>query len=219
VWVTDFGLAKLDDDRNLTRTGDVLGTLRYMAPETFAGQAETRSEIYSLGLTLYELLVFQPAFSHANPNRLIDQVMHSQIEPPRKLNPRIPVDLQTIILKAVDRDPGHRYQTAQEFADDLQRFLDDEPIRARRVSLPGRMLRWSRRNKGLTASISAILTLLVVGLIGTAVAAAHINHVAFSPSGQYLVTASDDNSARIWDAKTGKPVSPPLAHKNRVMHA
>ncbi len=131
VWVTDFGLAKLDEERNLTKTGDLLGTLRYMAPETFRGEADVRSEVYSLGLTLYELAALQPAFTDRAQNVLVAQAMDPKIERLDKLNPDMPTDLQTIIHKAIDQDPVHRYQTARALADDLQRFVNDEPIKAR----------------------------------------------------------------------------------------
>ena len=167
VWVTDFGLAKLDDDRGLTETGDVLGTLRYMAPETFKGKADARSELYSLGLTLYELLAFRPAYGETNRKTLIDQVLNAEVAPLGKLNPDIPRDLVTIVHKAIERDPGHRYQTARELADDLQRFVDDEPIKARRVSAIERITRWSRRNRGMAAALAAVcLLLLVINIAG-----------------------------------------------------
>lgn len=162
VWVTDFGLAKLDDDRGLTQTGDILGTLRYMAPETFKGQVDARSELYSLGLTLYELLAFRPAFDQTNRNMLVDQVMQAHIVPLGQINPDVPTDLQTIVHKAVERDPQHRYQSAQELADDLQRFIMDEPIKARRVSYFERLTRWQRHNKGLAAALSAVAALILI---------------------------------------------------------
>jgi serine/threonine protein kinase len=162
VWVTDFGLAKLEDDRNLTQTGDVLGTLRYMAPETLKGNFDPRSEIYSLGLTLYELLALRPAFDQTSRNPLIDQVSHARVEPLGKRNPEIPRDLVTIVHKTLELDPLHRYQTAEELADDLQRFINDEPIRARRISLGERVGRWARRNRGLAAALSAVALLLLV---------------------------------------------------------
>lgn len=167
VWVTDFGLAKLDDDRDLTTAGDILGTLRYMAPETFKSGADARSEVYSLGLTLYELLAFRPAFDQTQRSSLIDQVMNAQITPLGRLNPEIPADLQTIVHKAIDRDPAHRYQTAKGLADDLQRFVADEPIQARRISLPERICRWARHNRGLAAALSvAACSLLVLNIAG-----------------------------------------------------
>ncbi len=184
VWVTDFGLAKLEDDRGLTETGDVLGTLRYMAPETFKGQADARSELYSLGLTLYELLAFRPAFGESNRQTLIDQVMTAEVEPLAKLNPDIPRDLVTIVHKAIERDPQHRYQTAQELADDLQRFVDDDPIKARRVSSIERFARWSRHNRGLAASISAIALLLVMIATGSAIAAGYFQNLSDQATGQ-----------------------------------
>jgi serine/threonine protein kinase len=148
VWVTDFGLAKADDEQHLTHTGDVLGTLRYMPPEAFAGRTDARSDMYALGLTLYELLAFRPAFGETDRPRLIHQV--TTAEPPRlgKLNPQVPRDLVTIVHKAIDREPEQRYAAAGELAADLQRFLDDEPIQARRLSAAERLLRWARRNKG-----------------------------------------------------------------------
>ncbi|MCA9066804.1 MAG: serine/threonine protein kinase, partial [Planctomycetaceae bacterium] len=157
IWVTDFGLAKLDDERGLTQTGDILGTLRYMAPETFRGTTDTRSEVYSLGLTLYEMVALRPAFGQVNRNMLVEQVMAASAEPLSKATPDVPVDLETIIQKAIERDPQHRYQTAGDLADDLQRFLDDEPVRARRITLLERAVRWSRHNRGLSASLAVVL--------------------------------------------------------------
>lgn len=178
VWVTDFGLAKLSDDRQLTQTGDLLGTLRYMAPETFRGQADARSEIYSLGLTLYEMLAHRPAFEEHSRKSLIQQVMNAQVEPLGKLNREIPRDLQTIVHKAIDRDPEHRYQTAQELADDLRRFIGDEPIKARRVSSAERLLRWSRHNKGLAASLAAVAVLGGALAIGSTIAAGYFRSLS-----------------------------------------
>src|SRR5262249_7219444 len=112
VWVTDFGLAKAaSDSDDLTHTGDVVRTLRYMAPERFSGLGDVRSDVYSLGLTLYEMLALRPAFDEANRNRLIKQVMHDEPVRPRKLNPAVPRDLETVVLKAIARDPAQRYQT------------------------------------------------------------------------------------------------------------
>ena len=141
VWVSDFGLAKTDDQEDLTHTGELLGTLRYMPPEAFEGKADARSDVYSLGLTLYELLAFRPAFDAADRAMLVRQVMAA--DPPRcALNPETPNDLATIVHKAIEREPSHRYSSAGELAEDLQRFADDQPIRARRMSLPERAFRW-----------------------------------------------------------------------------
>jgi eukaryotic-like serine/threonine-protein kinase len=172
VWVTDFGLAKAaSDSDNLTHTGDIVGTLRYMAPERFNGQGDLRSDIYSLGLTLYELLALRPAFDAADRNKLVKQVMHDEPLRPRKLNPAVPRDLETVVLKAIARDPAHRYQTPAEMAADLKRFVEDRPIKARRISEAEKLWRWCRRNKGLAASLSAVALLTVAVAIGSTLAA------------------------------------------------
>ena len=152
VWVTDFGLAKADDQQNLTHTGDVLGTLRYMPPEAFEGKTDAKSDVYSLGLTLYEMLAFRPAFDETERNRLIMQV--TQEEPARlgRLNRDVPRDLQTIIHKAIDRDPKQRYGSAGALAEDLQRYIEDEPIKARRVSQTEQLWRWCRRHPAQAAA-------------------------------------------------------------------
>src|SRR5205823_11731426 len=146
VWITDFGLAKADDGDNLTHTGDIVGTLRYMAPERFNGQGDLRSDVYSLGLTLYELLALRPAFDEADRNKLVKQVMHDEPVRPRKLNAGVPRDLEPVGLKAIGRDPAHRYQTPAAMAEDLKRFVEDRPVRARRVSEAEKFWRWRRRN-------------------------------------------------------------------------
>ena len=128
VWITDFGLAKAEDE-DLTHTGDILGTLRYMAPERFRGEADGRADVYTLGLTLYELLTLRPAFDSADRMQLIEQVKTAEPTRPRALDPRIPRDLETIVLKAIDKEPGRRYRGRGDLAEDLRRFLDDEPIR------------------------------------------------------------------------------------------
>jgi WD40 repeat protein/serine/threonine protein kinase len=160
VWVTDFGLAKADDGDNLTHTGDIVGTLRYMAPERFNGQGDLRSDIYSLGLTLYELLALRPAFDEADRNQLIKQVMHDEPPRPRKLNPGVPRDLETVVLKAIAREPAHRYHSPADMAEDLKRFVEDRPVRARRISNAEKLWRWCRRNP-LPATLAAAVALLL----------------------------------------------------------
>jgi WD40 repeat protein/serine/threonine protein kinase/tetratricopeptide (TPR) repeat protein len=168
VWVTDFGLAKADDQPNLTDTGDILGTLRYMPPEAFEGRTDARGDIYSLGLTLYELLALRPAFEEKDRHRLIRLVTTGEPVPLQKLSPAIPRDLVTIVHKAIDREPGHRYQTAEELAADLQRFLDDEPIQARRVGAAERLGRWCRRNPALAGAVGvAAAALLALSALST----------------------------------------------------
>jgi serine/threonine protein kinase len=162
VWVTDFGLAKTDDHENLTGTGDIVGTLRYMAPEMFDGKADVRSDIYALGLTLYELLTLKRAFDEADRRKLIKQVTTQSPERLRKFDAHIPKDLETIVHKAIDRDPSHRYQSAAELTQDLQRYLDDEPIRARRISPVARFSHWCKRNPALAVATNAVVLLLIM---------------------------------------------------------
>jgi serine/threonine protein kinase len=172
VWVTDFGLAKLAQQGDLTATGDIIGTLKYMAPEGLQGESDARSDIYGLGMTMYELLTLEPPFDDSNPSRLIRRVGEDQPIRPRKHNPSIPRDLETIVLKATAREPGDRYPTARALADDIGRFLDDRPVQARRATLAEKFGRWCRRNKPLAAlaaiALSSLLFAAVVGWVGYA---------------------------------------------------
>ena len=142
VWTTDFGLAKTDEDA-LTHTGDILGTMRYMSPERFGGQCDARADVYSLGLTLYELLTLRPAFESTDHLRLMQMVRENDPAPPRQIDGQIPRDLETIVVKSIDRSPKQPYQSADDLAEDLRRFLNDEPVKARRISAQERLLRWS----------------------------------------------------------------------------
>ncbi len=135
VWITDFGLARFSADSSLTGTGDVVGTLRYMSPEQALarrGVVDQRTDIYALGTTLYELLTLRAAFGGRDHQELLRQIALDEPVPPRRLNPAVPRDLETIVLKAMAKDPSGRYGTAQELSEDLKRFLDDEPITGRR---------------------------------------------------------------------------------------
>jgi WD40 repeat protein/serine/threonine protein kinase len=167
VWITDFGLAKVSESGDaLTHTGDIVGTLRYMAPERFDGHADARSDIYALGLTLYEMLVLRPAQDETDRHRLMQQIVARDPIRPRRLNPAIPRDLETIVLKAAAREPAHRYATAMELAEDLGRFLDDRPIRARRLSAIEQAGRWCRRNPLVAGLAAALVLAFVVGFAG-----------------------------------------------------
>ncbi|MCA9068467.1 MAG: protein kinase, partial [Planctomycetaceae bacterium] len=166
LWITDFGLAWTDAEENLTQTGDVLGTLRYMAPERFNGQGDARSDVYSLGLTLYELLALQPAFHESDRNKLVKQIMHDEPVRLRKLNPAIPPDLETVVLKAIARGPNHRYQTQAELAEDLKLFLEGRPIRARRVCEVEKLWRWCHRNPLPTSLLAGIVLVFLIGFAG-----------------------------------------------------
>jgi eukaryotic-like serine/threonine-protein kinase len=179
AWVTDFGLAKAaSDGGDLTRTGDIVGTLRYMAPERFDGRADIRSEVYALGLTLYELLAMRPAFTGSDRNSLIKEVTTGEPAPPRSLDRSIPSDLETIVLKAIAREPGRRYQTAGEMAADLRHFLADRPVRARRVGVPERLVRWCRRNPAVAGLTGTVAVLLVAAGVASALVAVHFRELA-----------------------------------------
>jgi tetratricopeptide (TPR) repeat protein len=169
VWVTDFGLAKVEDQENLTDTGDVVGTLRYMPPEAFDGRRTARGDVYSLGLTLHELLALRPAFDEKERGKLIKQVTGGA--PPRldRLNRAIPRELVTVVHKAVEHDPDQRYPTAGQLAADLQRFLDDVPIKVRRASAAEQLARWGRRNPVVAGLLAVLVVVLAAGLAGITV--------------------------------------------------
>lgn len=160
VWITDFGLARRTDCEGMTQTGEIVGTLRYMAPEQMRGQADQRTDVYSLGLTLFELLTLQPAIEQPQ-NRLYQSGTEQAVAKMHSLFPEIPADLQTITLKACAAEPNHRYQTAAEFEEDLRRFTEDRPILARRTTRMERLYRWARRNPTVASLTSATLVLLV----------------------------------------------------------
>jgi serine/threonine protein kinase/WD40 repeat protein/tetratricopeptide (TPR) repeat protein len=177
VWITDFGLAKAEDD-GLTATGDILGTLRYMAPERLRGEGDARADIYALGLTLYELLTLRPAFDSSDRLKLIEKVKNMEPVRPREIDVQIPRDLETIVLKAIDKEPERRYATADAMAEDLRRFLADEPIKARQISSSERYWRWARRNP-VIATLGAVLSALLVAVtIGSLAAAAYFKDSA-----------------------------------------
>jgi serine/threonine protein kinase len=165
LWVTDFGLARLpQENHELTHTGDEVGTLRYMSPEQLSGDngpADARADIYALGATLYELLTLQPAFGGRDRQELRTQILRHEPALPRRLNPSIPRDLETVVLKAIEKEPSARYGSAREFAADLRRFLADQPVRARRPNLVHRVIKWSSRHRVavVTAALALFLTL------------------------------------------------------------
>jgi tetratricopeptide (TPR) repeat protein len=170
VWVTDFGLAQVQHaEASLTLTGDLVGTLRYMSPDQALAKravVDHRTDVYSLGATLYELLTLRPVFEGKDRQELLRQIAFDEPRPPRKLSGAIPAELETVVLKALDKDPVERYGTARELADDLRRFLDDRPIQARRPSLRQRLLKWSRRHRALVwAGVGALLIATIVSAL------------------------------------------------------
>ncbi len=167
VWVTDFGLAQLTAEAGgLTRTGDVFGTLRYMSPEQASGrrgEVDHRTDIYSLGATLYELLTRRPIFPSTDRQVLLHQILHEEPVPLRTLDRHVPEELETIVLKATAKLPAERYATAGDFAADLRRYLDDRPILARRPTAVELARKWMRRHP---AAVRAALAVSVAGTVG-----------------------------------------------------
>ncbi len=167
VWVSDFGLARRNTDATLTRTGDLIGTMRYMSPEQAAGQmalVDHRTDIYSLGATLYELLTLEPAIPGEGGQVLLQQIERHDPRPPKLLQPKVPLDLQTVIMKGMAKRRDDRYATADEFADDLQRVLDGKPIVAHPPTLLDRAVRWAQRHREIVAMAAAVCLLAVLGL-------------------------------------------------------
>jgi WD40 repeat protein/serine/threonine protein kinase len=160
LWVTDFGLARTATDAGLTMSGDVLGTLRYMSPEQALakhGLVDHRTDVYSLGATLYELLTGRPAVEGQDRQAILWRIADEEPPPPRALDRGVPADLETVVLKALAREPADRYATAQEMADDLRRFLEHRPILARRRSGLQRARKWVRRHQAVVTTTAMTL--------------------------------------------------------------
>jgi tetratricopeptide (TPR) repeat protein len=202
LWVTDFGLAQVRGEDRLTCTGDVLGTLRYMSPEQALGRRvviDGRTDVYSLGVTLYELLTLRPAVDGRDPAEVLRRIAEQDPTPLRALNPAVPRDLETIINKAMEKDPAARYATARDLVGDLRSYLEDRPIRARRPNAAERAWRWGRRHRALAGSAATaalVAALILAGGIG------------------YLAR---DRAARV--AQTGQRVAESLAGARTAIEA
>jgi serine/threonine protein kinase/Tfp pilus assembly protein PilF len=168
LWITDFGLARCQSDGGVTLTGDLVGTLRYMSPEQALAKrfvVDQRTDIYSLGVTLYELVTLEPAYPGRDRQELLRQIAFEEPRPPRRINPAVPVELETIVLKAMAKEPEGRYATAQELADDLRRFLENKPVLARRPRTRERLYKWAKRHQQV-AMVGVVLFLLAVTGLG-----------------------------------------------------
>ncbi len=168
VWVTDFGLAHLEHEATITVSGEILGTIQYMSPEQALGhhqQIDRRSDVYELGVVFYLLLTGELPF-RGQHRMILHQIVNDEPPPLRRLNGRVPVDLETMCLKCLSKEPRHRYPTAGDLADDLQRFLRREPIVARPVGPWERSLKWCRRRPmaATTLATACLGAALVAGL-------------------------------------------------------
>jgi serine/threonine protein kinase/WD40 repeat protein len=189
TWVADFGLARRLGDPSKTQTGAAVGTPKYMSPEqAAAGPLDARTDIYSLGATLYELLTLRPPFDGPTAAELSQQLAHKEPAPPRSINPAIPRDLETIVLKAMAKRPADRYARADDLADDLNRFLRHEPVKARRIGPAGRLWRLARRNPG-AASVAAAAAIICTTIAAAYVQALHQNGRALSAQNTKLEQA------------------------------
>ena len=171
LWVADFGLARILIEGDQTSTDVPMGTPRYMSPEQAIGSrgvVDHRTDVYSLGTTLYELITLQPAFDTDDRLEMIVKIAHDEPRPPRQIDPSIPRDLETIVLKAMSKDPSSRYATAGELADDLGYFLEGRPIIARRPSAVDRVTKWSWRHRPAVVAAAGFVLCAAIGLGGFA---------------------------------------------------
>jgi serine/threonine protein kinase len=189
--LTDFGLAKLlQKESGMTLSQDVMGTPNYMAPEQAAGHARevtTAADVFSLGAILYELLAGRRPFQGETAVETLNQVIHTDPPPPRLLNPQVPRDLETICLKCLEKEPARRYDSAQEVAEELERFLNDEPILARPAGAAEKLWRWSRRNPRVAALAASVALLLAVVTLVSTVAAIRIAGAREGERKQWLI--------------------------------
>jgi predicted Ser/Thr protein kinase len=171
IWLTDFGLAKRLDDATLSMTGALLGTPRYMSPEQASSgerRIDHRTDLFSLGATLYELATGRPVFDGDSPHRVIGCILNDEVTAPRSVRPDLSRDLETILLKCLNKDPGQRYRTARELADDLRALTEGRPIAARRPGLVERGVKWLRRQRrsvALTTAAVAATLLVIAGIV------------------------------------------------------
>jgi eukaryotic-like serine/threonine-protein kinase len=171
IWVTDFGLAKFEEGDDLSQSQDLAGTLRYMSPERFKGLSDRRGDVYALGATLYELLTLRPAFQGQDQLELIRRVENEPPVPPRQLDRKIPLDLETIVLKALAKVPSDRFASAAELAAELRRFVDNRPIHSRPIPYYQQFGRWCKRNPWLAAAnVTAAALTTILAIVSTVAA-------------------------------------------------
>ena len=204
AWIADFGLARIEADGGMTMSGDLIGTLHYMSPEQTLAKRVTvdhRSDVYSLGASLYELVTLQPLFDGDDRASLLRKIAFEEPKPPSKIRSSVPHDLETIILKSLRKNSEDRYATAQEFADDLQRFLSHEPVKARRTPLTQRFRMWTRRHPAISTSLAVLTTvvLLSVAIIG-------------------VLVARQEHNLRTQEEQAGEQIQASLSEKEDALH-
>lgn len=204
AWVTDFGLARVESDVGMTMTGDLVGTLRYMSPEQIQSGQRTvdhRSDVYSLGATLYELLTLRPLFEDEDRSSLLHKIAFATPIAPSRIDEKTPRDLETIVLKALSKDPIDRYPTASAFADDLKRFLSHQPIHARRTPVRQRIRLWTRRHPVVVVATTVVflVALLAAALVG-------------------LLMAKHERSLRIQQQTVGQQLTEAFREKELALH-
>jgi tetratricopeptide (TPR) repeat protein len=198
VWVTDFGLARIDAGANLTMTGDLLGTLRYMAPEQALAKhnlVDHRADVYALGATLYELLTLRPAVGGEDKQEVLRRIAFEDLVPPRKLDRAIPAELETIALKCLAKEPKERYATAGELAADLRRWMGDHAIKAT-PSLRQKAAKWARRHRAVAWSAAAVALLAVAALGVIAGLVGYQNRRLADKNGELIAANAAERQAR-----------------------
>jgi serine/threonine protein kinase/tetratricopeptide (TPR) repeat protein len=207
VWVADFGLAHVGGDAALTRTGNLIGTLRYMSPEQALGRpglVDHRTDVYSLGATLYELITLRPAFPGSDRERLLRQIASEDPRPLNSICPTVPRPLEAVVLKAMAKDPSDRYACAGELSADLRRFLGGQPVNARPPSPLRRFRRWALKHSGLVLTVATAASLLLAVVTAAAIVVARQRNLA-EERGQLARRAVDEMYTEVaerWLART-----------------
>ncbi len=220
VWLTDFGLAKRVDEATLTMSGALMGTPRYMSPEqaeSMKRPVDHRTDLYSLGATLYELATGRPVFESATPHGIIERILNEQPARPRQIRPELPRDLETIILACLAKDPSQRYQTAHALAGDLRAVLDGRAIQARRIPFRERMTRYVRKRKKAISQSSLVIAATALLIVGSFLGwrlyrDARLGRVLLSTDGPSL-------TAQVLSESGEEPIGEPFAVGTRTVAA
>ncbi len=219
IWITDFGLAKFDDGDDLSHSQDLVGTLRFMAPERFRGVSEARCDIYALGATLYEMVTLRPCFSGQSHAELIRLIEHEPPVLPRQIERGIPADLETIVLKALAKAPGDRFSSAEEMAAELRRYVENRPIRSRPIPAYQRFARWCKRNPWLAAASALAAAATVAAAVATIALAVVSSAAARTYSHQVQALEKAERNAQprageIAPDRRRRPPAPPASSAN-----